>query len=139
MTTEGQAPLEGGIESPEVAPSVLEETILASGKVSQDDLRKVRRFSVERGERLERVLVDLGFISEDDLLFHDEQAPEPSLAFMLARMRHPEFPEPVGVFRSVDRPVYDQALDQQVTEAIEQQGPGDLETLFSSGDTWTVK
>lgn len=68
MTTEGQAPLEGGIESPEVAPSVLEETILASGKVSQDDLRKVRRFSVERGERLERVLVDLGFISEDDLL-----------------------------------------------------------------------
>ncbi|MFP6599277.1 MAG: type II secretion system ATPase GspE [Deltaproteobacteria bacterium] len=68
MTTEGQVPLEGGIESPEVAPSVLEETILASGKVSQDDLRKVRRFSVERGERLERVLVDLGFISEDDLL-----------------------------------------------------------------------
>ena len=68
MTTEGQVPLEGGIETPEVAPSVLEETILASGKVSQDDLRKVRRFSVERGERLERVLVDLGFISEDDLL-----------------------------------------------------------------------
>lgn len=68
MTIEGQVPLEGGIESPEVAPSVLEETILASGKVSQDDLRKVRRFSVERGERLERVLVDLGFISEDDLL-----------------------------------------------------------------------
>ena len=68
MTTEGQVPLEGGIESPEVAPSELEETILASGKVSQDDLRKVRRFSVERGERLERVLVDLGFISEDDLL-----------------------------------------------------------------------
>ncbi len=68
MTIEGQVPLEGGIESPEIAPSVLEETILASGKVSQDDLRKVRRFSVERGERLERVLVDLGFISEDDLL-----------------------------------------------------------------------
>jgi 2-oxoglutarate ferredoxin oxidoreductase subunit beta len=93
---------------------------------------------VNEGNRPEVVELGSG-ISEDDLLFHDEQAPEPSLAFMLARMRHPEFPEPVGVFRSVDRPVYDLALDQQVTEAIEQQGPGDLETLFSSGDTWTVE
>jgi 2-oxoglutarate ferredoxin oxidoreductase subunit beta len=93
---------------------------------------------VNEGNRPEVVELGNG-ISEDDLLFHDEQTPEPSLAFMLARMRHPEFPEPVGVFRSVDRPVYDLALDQQVTEAIEQKGPGDLETLFSSGDTWTVK
>ena len=93
---------------------------------------------VSEGNRPEVVELGNG-ISEDDLLFHDEQTPEPSLAFMLARMRHPEFPEPLGVFRSVDRPVYDLALDQQVTEAIEQKGPGDLDTLFSSGDTWTVE
>ena len=85
-------------------------------------------------------MVELGSgISEDDLLFHDEEAQEPSLAFMLARMRHPEFPEAVGVFRSVDRPAYDIALDEQVNEAIEAKGPGDLEALFSSGDTWTVE
>ena len=54
-------------------------------------------------------------------------------------MRHPEFPEPVGVFRSVQRPVYDMALDEQVSEAIERQGPGDLNELFNSGDTWTVE
>ena len=72
-------------------------------------------------------------------MFHDEQAEEPSLAFLLARMRHPEFPEPVGVFRSVQRPVYDMALDEQVSEAIERQGPGDLNELFNSGDTWTVE
>ena len=53
------------------APSVssgLDEALLGSGKVSVDDLRKVRRFSAEKGERIERMLVELGFLSEDDLL-----------------------------------------------------------------------
>ena len=48
--------------------SGLDEALLASGKVSVDDLRKVRRFSSEKGERIERMLVELGFLSEDDLL-----------------------------------------------------------------------
>ncbi len=46
----------------------LDEALLDSGKVSIDDLRKVRRFSVEKGERVDRMLVELGFLSEDDLL-----------------------------------------------------------------------
>jgi general secretion pathway protein E len=45
-----------------------EEMLLASGKVSTDDLRKVQRVQQERGEPLERLLVELGFMSEDDLL-----------------------------------------------------------------------
>jgi general secretion pathway protein E len=45
-----------------------EQAVLASGKVSLDDLRKIRRFSIEKGERMDRMLVDLGFMSEDDLL-----------------------------------------------------------------------
>ncbi len=48
--------------------SGLDEALLGSGKVSTDDLRKVRRFSAEKGERIERMLVELGFLSEDDLL-----------------------------------------------------------------------
>jgi hypothetical protein len=80
-----------------------------------------------------------GDIKEDDLLFHDEKAEEPSLAFLLARMRHPQFPEPVGVFRSVERPIYDQAVHAQVENAVRQRGEGDLEALFNSGDTWTVE
>jgi len=48
--------------------SGLDEALLGSGKVSADDLRKVRRFSAEKGERIERMLVELGFLSEDDLL-----------------------------------------------------------------------
>jgi 2-oxoglutarate ferredoxin oxidoreductase subunit beta len=77
-------------------------------------------------------------VTEQDLLVHDEQAPEPSLAYLLSRMRQPDFPEPIGVFRAVDRPVYDQRLCAQVAEAIRTQGPGDFGALFASGGTWTV-
>jgi 2-oxoglutarate ferredoxin oxidoreductase subunit beta len=85
-------------------------------------------------------VVELGKgIGEDDLLFHDERLPEPSLAYLLSRMRHPEFPEPIGVFRDVDRPRYEESMNDQIAEARRTRGPGDLAKLFSSGDTWTVE
>ncbi len=85
-------------------------------------------------------VVELGSgITEDDLLFHDEKAAEPSLAFLLSRMRHPEFPEPMGIFRDVERPVYNEELEKQVQEVTEQKGEGNLEELFNSGDTWEVQ
>lgn len=46
----------------------LEEILVERGRVSPEDLRKVRRLQAERGERIERLLLDLGFVSEDDLL-----------------------------------------------------------------------
>jgi len=98
---------------------------------------------VKKGIRLNDMkpeIVELGKgISEDDLLFHDEKAAEPSLAFLLSRMRHPEFPEPVGVFRDVEAPVYDVQVNQQLEAIRQQKGPGDLEELFNSGDTWIVE
>jgi 2-oxoglutarate ferredoxin oxidoreductase subunit beta len=98
----------------------------------------------EKGIRVNEMnrpeIVTLGSgISEDDLLFHDEKAVEPSLAFLLARMRYPEFPEPMGVFRDVQRPVYDEAVNAQIQSMIDQKGEGDLDELFNSGDTWTVQ
>ena len=85
-------------------------------------------------------VVELGKgISEDDLLFHDEKAPEPSLAYLLSRLRQPEFPEPIGVFRAVDRPKYDVELNRQLDLAVESKGPGDLNKLYHSGDTWVVE
>jgi len=97
----------------------------------------------DKGIRLngmEPEVVQLGKgISEDDLLFHDEKAPEPSLAYLLSRMRQPEFPEPIGVFRAVDRPRYEDEVEQQIKRAREQQGEGNLDTLFQTGDTWIVE
>jgi 2-oxoglutarate ferredoxin oxidoreductase subunit beta len=85
-------------------------------------------------------VVELGKgITEDDLLFHDEKAPEPSLAYLLSRMRHEDgFPEPIGVFRCVERPRYDAMINEQIETATNERGVGDLDKLFASGDTWEV-
>ena len=45
-----------------------EQMLLDSGKVSSEDLHKVQHVQQERGESIERLLVELGFLSEDDLL-----------------------------------------------------------------------
>lgn len=83
-------------------------------------------------------VVSLDQVPADDLLFHDESADSPALAYLLSRMRYPQFPEPIGVFRCVERPIYDQQINQQVDQAIAERGAGSLNKLFTSGDTWTV-
>ncbi|MFC5810557.1 2-oxoacid:ferredoxin oxidoreductase subunit beta, partial [Streptomyces heilongjiangensis] len=42
------------------------------------------------------------------------------------------------VFRSVDRPVYDTQMADQLEQAVEMNGKGDLSSLLAGGDTWTV-
>ena len=79
--------------------------------------------AADKGIRLNGLdpeVVQLGKgITEDDLLFHDEKSSEPSLAYLLSRMRHEDgFPEPIGVFRSVDAPRYDVQINEQVEEAV---------------------
>ena len=73
-----------------------------------------------------------------DLWVHDEKASSSAHAFQLSRLRNPEFPEPIGVLRDVERETYDAAINAQVEDAVREQGPGSLEELFHSGDTWTV-
>lgn len=84
-------------------------------------------------------VVDLNcHVALDDLVFHDESAWSPIPATMLARMRHPEFPEPIGIFRAVERETYDDSINGQIAAARSEKGAGDLQKLFASGDTWTV-
>ncbi|HEV3238502.1 MAG TPA: 2-oxoacid:ferredoxin oxidoreductase subunit beta [Gemmataceae bacterium] len=78
-------------------------------------------------------------IGVDDLLMHDEKADEPSLAYTLSRMVYPDFPECCGVFRCVERPTYDEVLNQQIDETIRVKGKGKLEALFANDDTWVVE
>lgn len=83
-------------------------------------------------------IVDLttGF-SHDDLLFHDEKA-DSTLVHLLARMRRPEMPEPIGVMRAVEAPIFEDQVRGQIDQAISARGKGDLNKLFNSGDTWQV-
>jgi 2-oxoglutarate/2-oxoacid ferredoxin oxidoreductase subunit beta len=88
------------------------------------------------GLRPEVVDLTTGF-SHDDLLFHDEKA-DSTLVHLLARMRRPEMPEPIGVMRAVEAPVFEDQVRGQVEQAISARGKGDLNKLFNSGDTWQV-
>ncbi len=98
--------------------------------------------NLDKGVRLngkgEAEVVSLNGVKQDDLLFHNEAAKEPAHAFKLARMRWPEMPEAMGVFRCIQKKSYDQEVDEQVEETIAKYGEGDLEALFNSGDTWEV-
>ena len=98
----------------------------------------------DKGIRLngmEPEVVELGNgVAEDDLLFHDEKCREPSLAYLLSRMRQEDgFPEPIGVFRSIDAPRYDIMINEQIELYTKDKGVGDLDTLLNSGETWTVE
>jgi 2-oxoglutarate/2-oxoacid ferredoxin oxidoreductase subunit beta len=89
--------------------------------------------------RGETEVVDVADVGDDRLLVHDEHRDDPSLAFALSRLADtPTVPTPVGVFRDVERPIYEGEVQRQLVGAQEQRGPGDLEALISSGATWEV-
>ena len=95
----------------------------------------------DRGIRLngfEPESVALEGVDESELLVHDERAAGSHLAYMLRRMQYPDFPVPMGIFRSVQRPVYSEAVMEQVEQARAQKGPGNLKDLFHASETWTV-
>ncbi|MGH2696451.1 MAG: 2-oxoacid:ferredoxin oxidoreductase subunit beta, partial [Actinomycetota bacterium] len=85
-------------------------------------------------------IVDVEATGQDALLVHDAHRENPALAFSLAQLAHqPTGPTPIGVFRDVRRPVYGEAMDQQLEMAAGKMGRGDLEKLLHAGDTWTVE
>lgn len=91
------------------------------------------------GAHPEVVTIGENGITEADILVHDISLQDPSVAFMLARMEQPDFPQPVGIFRAVERTSYDQLMTDQINAAIGKSGPGTLEKLIYSGDMWTVE
>jgi 2-oxoglutarate/2-oxoacid ferredoxin oxidoreductase subunit beta len=84
-------------------------------------------------------IVDVADAGIDAVAVHDAHRDDPSLAFALSRLSHnPTGPTPMGIFRQVEHPTYDEQMGRQLVTAQEKMGPGDLEKLLLSGDTWEV-
>jgi 2-oxoglutarate ferredoxin oxidoreductase subunit beta len=84
-------------------------------------------------------IVDVAEVGLAALHVHDEHAPDPSAAFALSRLSAgPEGPTPVGVFRDVARPLYEDELQRQVRDAQRRPGPANLDELIRQTGTWTV-
>jgi len=90
------------------------------------------------GLDLEVVTLGENGVTEADILVHDETMENPTLHFMLGRMKLPEFPIAMGVIRNVDKNVYDQALYAQREHEMENSKFGSLNDLFLSGNTFKV-
>jgi len=77
---------------------------------------------------------------DPDVLIHDADHVTPSLAFALSRVtQETHGGTPIGVFREVQRPVYDDLIAEQIARAVEARGEGDLAGLLTSAETWSVQ
>jgi 2-oxoglutarate ferredoxin oxidoreductase subunit beta len=83
--------------------------------------------------------IDASAADESSLLVHDAHATDPSYAFALSRLDTSDFAHsPIGILRSVERPSYDDLMNEQIAVARKRQGEGDLAALLAGGDTWHV-
>jgi 2-oxoglutarate/2-oxoacid ferredoxin oxidoreductase subunit beta len=74
--------------------------------------------------------------TDPGVLIHDPTRDDPTTAFALSRLTGVT---PMGVFRDIDRPSYDELMNKQLATATEKQGKGDLMSLLRAGDTWSVE
>ena len=80
-------------------------------------------------------------VSPEEIVVHDETVAEPAYAFALSRLPSLDLTHtPIGVFRSVSRPSYDELVRSQVSAAQAKVTEPELELagLLNSGDTWTI-
>ncbi len=88
-------------------------------------------------------VADVIDVGEDAVLVHDSRAEDPTTAFAISRLTDAGFLHraPIGIFRQVERPTYDDLAREQIHTAREQ-SPGSAEdrltSLIHGTDTWTV-
>jgi 2-oxoglutarate ferredoxin oxidoreductase subunit beta len=83
-------------------------------------------------------IVNVSDLSGDNIIVHNESTENNYLARMLASMDEEDYPVPLGVFRSVDKPRYGELLEEQIDRATRNQGRGKLMDYLHAGDTWQV-
>ncbi|AIC72496.1 Probable ferredoxin oxidoreductase%2C beta subunit [Mycobacteroides abscessus] len=80
-------------------------------------------------------------VKAEDIVVHDAHSDDPAYAFALSRLSEQDLEHTVmGVFRSVQRPTYDDLAREQLTAAAAAK-PSDtaaLQALLTGRDTWTV-
>jgi 2-oxoglutarate ferredoxin oxidoreductase subunit beta len=87
-------------------------------------------------------VVPTASVAPGEIVTHDQAVQDPAYAFALSRLPQLDLRNtPIGVFRNVDRPAYDDLVRDQITTAVAKRGgtPDEaLAGLLNSGDTWTI-
>lgn len=98
----------------------------------------------EKGIRLDGFtprIVDANTVSLDELWIHDER--DLGKATLLVRFfddpkEDNHLPRPFGVFYEEDRACYEDQLNAQLQQALDEKGAGDLDALLKGRNTWTI-
>ena len=121
-----------------IIPLVQGEPILFSGGA-----KGLVRDTSTGGVRVVEVGDGPGQVGPDALLVHDARQEDPTTAFAISRLTDSGYlnRSPIGIFRQVERPSYDDQTRAQVATARERAVGDDtdrLAALIGGGDTWTV-
>ena len=85
------------------------------------------------------VVVDRESVDPSEIVVHNAHAADSSQAYAISRLSHgPTGPTPLGIFRDVSRPVYDDEIEAQIEQSRASRGDGDLAALLTSMGTWRV-
>ncbi|MFN5540299.1 MAG: 2-oxoacid:ferredoxin oxidoreductase subunit beta [Candidatus Melainabacteria bacterium] len=85
---------------------------------------------------VEVVEIGVDGITEQDILVHDENVPNPSLHFLIGDLN---LPAALGVIRSVEIPKYEDEVHDQIKHIQELKGKGNLNKLLKGNETWTIE
>jgi 2-oxoglutarate/2-oxoacid ferredoxin oxidoreductase subunit beta len=87
-------------------------------------------------------VAEVADVGEDALAVHDAHLADPSFAFGLSRLTDAGVLHraPIGIFRDVEAPTYDDMARDQVAMAASLGSDDDaLQAMINGGDTWTVR
>lgn len=123
--------------------------------ITDRETRAERTIHLVHGEKMlfgknkERGLVQDGFLLKavtlgedgytiDDVLVHDAHTRSNFLHQQLAMMDGHELPLAIGIIRDVDSPVYNEEIENQITNVRARKNFGSLRDMILAGETWTV-
>ena len=70
------------------------------------------------------------------LLVHNQKSEDPLMAHLLSGMDFPDFPVPMGIFRQVEHPQFEESVETQIQNQIGNKGKGDLRKLIRGSQVW---
>jgi 2-oxoglutarate ferredoxin oxidoreductase subunit beta len=83
-------------------------------------------------------IAETGQVDAAEIVVHDATRQDPSYAFALSRLSSQDLRyTPMGVFRSVEKPTYEQMMAEQLDQARAEQ-KADLDALLTGSDPWVV-
>jgi 2-oxoglutarate ferredoxin oxidoreductase subunit beta len=117
--------------------------------VADKKLRGERTVDLRPGEKIvfgakgERGLTLQGFavheVAPDQADVWDPSTASRAPAMMMAEInRDDELPTPIGIFRSIQAPIFEQDVYEQIDAVAEKHGRASVQDLIRSGETWTV-